>query len=65
MQLIGVRRGTAIMLACYVEAEVRALKENENDKDCFCDGGSYAGFRGRFRDFASCADGAAAVWCRH
>ena len=47
------------MLACYGLAQVRAEGENDNDTDCFCDGGRSVGFRGRFRDFASCADRAA------
>ena len=36
-----------------------APKGEDNDKDCFCNGGRCAGFRGRFRDFASRADRAA------
>jgi hypothetical protein len=49
------------MLACYLRAQGSRLKENENDTDCFCDGGRHFGFRGRFRAFASCADCAAFV----
>jgi hypothetical protein len=37
---------------------VRA-KENDNDQDYLCHGGRSAGFRGRFRDFASRANRAA------
>ena len=33
-----------------------APKENDNDTDCFCDGGRSFAFRGHFRDFAGRAD---------
>jgi 2,3-dihydroxybenzoate decarboxylase len=59
MWLRGDGRGTAIMLACYGNRAGSRLKENDNDTDCFCDGGRRFALGGRFRDFASRADSAA------
>ncbi len=55
-------RGTAIIFECYALAQIRADgndKENENDTDCFCDGGRSVPAGSRWRDFASCANRAA------
>ena len=44
---------------CIVLYSGFAPREDNNDTDCFCDGGRNFGYRSRFRDFASRADRAA------
>ena len=54
------RPGTAIMLACYVLGEHDSRPRRTDVTDYVCDDGRGFAVRGRFRDFASCADRATA-----